>query len=416
MTARVHDPQDVARLKAAGNNNKQIGLILGISEAAVRRSLDKTGQVTDGELTLDADNLGDINKLLRERGLKPAEWVVVSATVNEWDGHEGPLRQLKVTVRRKLDVNLLQPAAVSNLKFPKLRPQPSKNPLKPRLFFIYGDDQRPNVDRGFERWKLQWVRKHQPDVIVDLGDGMDFPSVSGHKTNPAMNYSAQQCIDDYATWLFQLRCAAPNAEIVILADNHVTGRLRDYQLANAAALYGVKPADVPGLAAELEPLISVRRMLRLDEMNIRYVAPPGDTHYAESHYEIVPGELVALHGYRTGSNLGKKFLDDYGTSVIYGHAHQQDVYVTDRNRRGVGTRKRLTAIGVGCGAVVAGGGGFAPGADWQNGALTVTTFPGGGWTWDYVDFEGGVMRWRDELYDEFPEEYPEGYNPLGVAA
>ena len=119
---------------------------------------------------------------------------------------------------------------------------------------------------------------------------------------------------------------------------------------------------------------------------------------AESHYEIVPGELVALHGYRTGSNLGKKFIDDYGTSVVYGHAHQQDVYVTDQRRRGVGLRKRLTAIGVGCGAVIAGGGGFAPGADWQSGALTVSVFPDGGWTWDYMNHEAGVTRWRNEMW------------------
>ena len=395
MGQRVDLIPQVRALKAEGLNNVEIGARFGLSRDAVRRLLEKT-DTPDG-LVLDADNLGDIDKLLRDRGLNPADWVVVSATVNVWDGHEHPMRQLKVTVRRRLDAGLLQPASVKPL--PKIPARKAVSAGKAKLYFVYGDDQRPNVDRSFERHKLAWVRKHQPDVIVDLGDGMDFPTVSGHKTNPAMNWSAQACIDDYATWLFRLRVAAPNADIVILADNHVTGRLRDYQLANAAALYGVKPADVDGMAEDLEPLISVRRMLRLDEMGIRYVAPPGDTHYAESHYEIVPGELVALHGYRTGSNLGKKFIDDYGTSVIYGHAHQQDVYVTDHRRRGVGVRKRLTAIGVGCGAVIAGGGGFAPGADWQSGALTVSVFPDGGWTWDYMNHESGVTRWRNEMWE-----------------
>lgn len=404
-----------AEVARHGNNRTACAKAHGITPGVLANAWQQLGlpkisnggrsQPEQGEfLNLDVQHLGDIAELLKDRGLNPDEWVVVSATVNEWDGHEHPMRQLKVTVRRRLDAGLLQPAQVRPLKFPKAPARASRHPLKPRLFFVYGDDQRPNVDRGFERWKLAWVKRHQPDVIVDLGDGMDFPSVSGHKTNPAMQYSAQQCIDDYATWLWQLRCAAPHAEIVILADNHVTGRLRDYQLANAAALYGVKPADVSGMTDDLEPLISVRRMLRLDEMNITYKAPPGDTHYAESHYEIVPGELVALHGYRTGSNLGKKFIDDYGTSVIYGHAHQQDVYTTDQRRRGVGTRKRLTAIGVGCGAVVQGGGGFAPGADWQQAALTVTTFPDHGWTWDYMSYEDGTMRWRDEMWQDFPED------------
>lgn len=400
--------QQARALKAEGLNNVEIGQRLGISRDAVRRLLakDEDDLGAPEVIVLDVDHIDDIDDLLAERGLKRDEWLVVSVIVNKWEGFAKqknddilrvPLRQLKVTLRPKLNVELLAPAQVKPL--PKIAPRKSVQ-RDSRLFFIYGDDQRPNVDRGFEAAKLAWVRKHQPDVIVDLGDGMDFPTVSGHKTNPAMNYSVKECIDDYGTWLYALRCAAPNAEIVILADNHVAGRLRDYQLARAAELYGVSPAQIVGMVDDLEPLISVRRFLRLDEMGITYVAPPGDTHYAESHYEIIPGELVALHGYRTGTNLGKKFLDDYGASVIYGHAHQQDVYVTDQRRRGIGTRRRLTAIGVGCGGIVNGGGGFAPGADWQNGALTVTTFPDGGWTWDYVNYEDGVMRWRDESYDE----------------
>ena len=409
---------EALRLKAEGLNNVEIGQRLGISRDAVYRLLKKAEQ--DGEtlgppetIILDVDHIDDIDDLLAERGLNRDNWIIVSVIVNKWEGfakqedgsgiYRVPLRQLKVTLRPKVDVALLVPGKVAPL--PRLRTLASKR-INPRneskLVFVYGDDQRPNTQAEFEWFKLTWVRRHQPDVIVDLGDGMDFPTVSGHKTNPAMNWSVQECVDNYTTWLWRLRDAAPNAEIVILADNHVTGRLRDYQLAHAAALYGVHPAKIEGLADDLEPLMSVPRMLRLDELGIRYIQPAEDTHYAESHYEIVPGELVALHGYRTGANLGKKFIDDYGTSVVYGHAHQQDVYVTDHQRRGIGKRRRLAALGVGCGARIDGGGGFAPGADWQQNALTVTVFPDGGWTWDYMDFAHGVMRWRDEMYDDPP--------------
>lgn len=355
------------------------------------------------ELVLDADRLGEINDLLRARGLDPADWIIVRAIVNSWEGflkdNEGqpqvvPLKQLKVHLRRRLSLGLLQPATVT---LPK--PRPRKVAARgARLLFVYGDDQRPNVDRDFERLKLDWIRANRPDVILDLGDGMDAPTLSGHKTNPAMNWSVQECANDYASWLYAARRAAPNAEMVILPDNHLTGRLRDYQLARAAAMYGVTPADVEGMEPDLLPLWSVERLLRLDEIGVRYLAPPGDTHYAEGQYEIVPGELVALHGYRTGQNLGRKFIDDYGCSVIYGHAHGQDVYVTDQHRRGVGKRRRLYALGVGCGANLHGGGGFAPGADWQNSCLTVSVFPDGGWTWDYISYEDGVLRWRDQTY------------------
>jgi hypothetical protein len=73
--------------------------------------------------------------------------------------------------------------------------------------------------------------------------------------------------------------------------------------------------------------------------------------------------------------------------------------VTDTKRRGVGERKRLYALGVGCGARVHGGIGFAPGADWQNSCLTVNVHADGGWTFDFLNYEpNGVMRWREKTY------------------
>ena len=355
---------------------------------------------------LDVDHLGDIEGLLTERGLVPSEWVIIHCVVNKWEGFYKtgpkdnkiaeivPLKQLKVTLRRRVGIGLAEPTPIEKLTIPAAPARPSRSS---KLYFIYGDDQRPNVDLGFEQTKLDWVARHQPDVIVDLGDGMDFPTLSGHKINPAMNWSVNECVDNYTLWLYQLRCAAPNAKITILPDNHVTQRLRDYQLSRAVDLYGLRPADLPGMLPDLEPLLSIRRMLRLDELNIEYIHPPNDTHYAEGQYEIVPGDLVALHGYRTGANVGKKLIDDYGCSVIYGHVHEHSVYATDVRRRGVGKRKRLYALGVGCGARVHGGGDFAPGADWQNCALTVSVFENG-WTYDYMDFEHGILRWRDEEY------------------
>ena len=372
--------------------------------AAKRTSTTGTAPLAVDEVELDADSIDDIEGLLAERGMKLEDWIVVRVVANKWEGfyktkddgaEKVPLRQLKVTLRPRLSVNLIAPATVTPLRTPGARSKPQR---ASKLVLVYGDDQRPNVDRGFDACKLAWISQNQPDLIIDLGDGADAPTLSGHKTNPAMDWPLQQCINDTASWLYAARCAAPNAEIVLLPDNHFAARLRDYQLAQARALYGIRPAEVEGLAEDLRPLISVERMLRLDEIGVTYMAPPGDTHYAEGQYEIIPGELVAIHGYRTGSNLGKKFLDDYGCSVIYGHAHQQDVYVSDKSRRGIGKRRRLYALGVGCGAKLQGGGGFAPGADWQNSALTVSVFPNGGWSWEPVNYEDGVLRWRDQEF------------------
>lgn len=356
------------------------------------------------ELEVDVDQLDDLDALLKERGLDRADWIVIRVTVNKWEGfykdaakeaRKVPLRQLKVTLRPRVKLELLLPATPKPLTLLKARSLPAR-PSK--LVFVYGDDQRPNVDRGFEQAKLAWLQRNQPDVIIDLGDGMEFATISTHRPDPANNASVQECADNYASWLYTIRRLCPAAEIVILADNHVHRRLRDYQLDKARQLYGIRPADVDGLLPDMEPLLSLNRLLRLDEMNIRYVEPAIGSHYAESHYEIIPGRLVALHGYRTGSNVGRKLLDDYGCSIVYGHIHGQDVEVTDARRRGIGQRDRLYALGVGCGAVIEGGGGFAPGADWQQGCLTVSVFDGGGWTFDFLNYENGVLRWRDQEY------------------
>lgn len=358
------------------------------------------------ELELDVDQLDDIDALLAERGLRREDWVIMRVTVNKWEGfykndvNEAeivPLRQLKVYLRAKVDINLVQPVQPLPPAPTAFKPKAAVT-RKTKLYFLYGDDQHPGVDRDFEALKLEWLRDNQPDVVVDLGDGLDMPTISTHKVDPAKAWTIQECADSYGTWLYAARNAVPDAEYVILADNHATGRLRDYQMLHALPLYGAKPADIPGLEKDLEPLWSLKRLLRLDELGITYIDPPGDTHYAESQYEIVPDELVAIHGYRTGQNLGKKFIDDYGCSVIYGHQHGQDVYVTDTKRRGVGRRKRLFALGVGCGGVIQGGGGFAPGADWQNCALTVSVFANGTWNFDYVNYADGKLTWRDQQY------------------
>lgn len=361
-------------------------------------------ETTDTEIAVDVNKIDELQDVLAERGMKLEDWVVVRVTVNKWEGFlktdageplTVPLRQLKIYLRPKtLLAELIQPAAVS-LNIPKGK-VPNRNHLV-KKYFIYGDDQWPHADETFKRLQLAWVKYNQPDEIIDLGDGCDMPTISTHKVDPSQNWTVQECADTYATWLYKLRNAAPDAPISILADNHMTGRLRDYQTAKAAALYGVTPAQVPGLSPDLEMLWSVPRLLRLDELRIKYVTPPGDTHYAESYLELIPEELVAIHGYRTGANLGKKFIEDHGCSVIYGHQHGQDLYVTDTRRRGVGKRKRLYALGVGCGSQV-NAVNYAPGSDHQNCALTVSEFSDGHWSFSYMNYEHGVLTWQDQKY------------------
>lgn len=338
------------------------------------------------------EHLGDVNDLLRKRGLDPAHWIVHGLRVNEWDapGPEGEpqqMKQLKAYLKKRVTADdLIQPVTMKPLKLPAH----GKRPERPeRVELIYGDNQEPYGDPAFKRLLLRLVKQLKPDTITDLGDGMDMPTVSRHPRR-AHDPSAQECFDTYGQWLYDLRRAAGDAAIFVLGDNHVTDRLERYQLDRAAEMYGVTPALIRGLDADLDPLWSVKRILRLDELGVEYVNP-GSKHYAQSYREIIPGELVVIHGYRTGQQAAKKFVEEWGCSVIYGHLHTTNGrFVTDSSRMGVGKRRRLWGLPVGCvGSVDRPD--YAPGADHQQSALLVRIWPDGTWTPTELNYADGVL-------------------------
>ena len=53
--------------------------------------------------------------------------------------------------------------------------------MTPRRHFIVPDRQiKPGVPMFHNRWIGQAIRDYAPDVVVDIGDNADFPSMSTH--------------------------------------------------------------------------------------------------------------------------------------------------------------------------------------------------------------------------------------------
>jgi len=342
-----------------------------------------------GGTVIDVATLGDIDAALRDRGLNPDEWVVVRVVVNNWDsvkdGEPVPLRQLKVTVRPKLDT-LIRPA-VSVGKAP-MPPKPDKT--RPRLVVFVGDEQAPYHDETLHRAFRGWLARNLPDEGIHLGDLMDFPTLSRHRANPVWNASPQECVDAGYRILKGYRDASPDTFWTALPGNHEE-RIRDYQLGRAAELYGVTVAE-----AELElgaDVHSPRQLLRLDELGIAWVGAQGD--YEHNQVDVSP-ELVARHGFVTGANSAQRTVEKIGLSVVVGHTHRQVItYVTEERRRESLT---MMCIEAGCMCRVEGGLGYVVNPNWQQGFATAQVWPDGRFTIEHGVFRDGVLRWRDQCF------------------
>lgn len=349
-------------------------------------------QARDDEVALTVETLEHVNDALRARGLDPDEWVVVRVTVKTWEGYGKnaaeeletvPLHGLTVTVRPRLTVDLLRPAAVAVPRIQKAR-RPDKS--RPRLVVFVGDEQAPYHDDTLHRLFLDWLAANRPHEAVHLGDLLDLPTLSRHRTNPAWNASPQECVDAGYRILRGYREASPDTVWTALPGNH-DERLRDYQLARAAELYGVKPADCEDAA------LSLPALLHLDALGIGWAGGEADYEHAQVD---VSDRLVARHGFVTGANSAEKTVRRLGINVVVGHTHRQVVtYVTEDRMR-----ETLTLMAVEAGAMCKrdGGLGYTVAPNWQQGAYAANVWPDGSFSGEHIKYRDGVLTWRDQRY------------------
>lgn len=356
----------------------------------------KAGHVNEDEVTLDADKLEDIESLLRARGLDPDDWMIIRVLVNTWEGfiktkaleaERVPLRQLKVTLRPRLDA-LLKPAAV----VAAIRPPKKPSRYKPRLVVFVGDEQAPYHDPVLHRLFLRWLAHNTPSEAVHLGDLLDLPSLSRHRTNPLWNASVQECIQAGYEILRGYREASPDTFWHALPGNH-DERIRDYQLQRAPEMFGVRPADLD--ERELAAVHALPTLLHLAALGIDWRGTDADYEHAQVD---VSADLVARHGWITGAGSAEKTVRRLGLNVVVGHTHRQRVHHVTENRR----RETLTSVCVeaGCMCTIEGGLGYVINPDWQNGAYAATVWPDGSFNGEHITYRDGVLSWRDQRYEE----------------
>lgn len=357
----------------------------------------QAGTTTSGDtviiVTEPSPELGDIQEMIRSRGLDPDEWEVKNAVLNCWDSNAGEgevieLRQLKVHLVRVVPIEFILP--VTDVK-PRTPRKPVKN--KAHTIMLLPDQHAPYEDKAAHQAVLAMLAHVQPDEVGLLGDVIDLPSISKHRDNPAWSASVSDCIQGGFDLLRDYTEAAGGSRFWMLKGNHCF-RLETELLLRAERMYGVSPASIDG--EKQDHALSLKRLLHLDRLEIEMIEPlrEGDSYEFAVHQ--ISERFEARHGWIVGQNSAQKSLDRVGRSLVVGHTHRQ-VLTRRTIYDGLGYRTIQAAE---CGTLMSieGGGGYTVNPDWQVGCAVAQIGSDGAETIDFASFDDGVLRWRGERY------------------
>lgn len=182
---------------------------------------------------------------------------------------------------------------------------------------------------------LQVTEEVQPDVIVNLGDTMDFPMFGKYDQEPTFSHTTQPTLDRTHAFLGAQKAICD--DVHVMEGNH-DRRLQNWIIKNALAAFGLRQANAP----DSWPVMSVQHLLRLDELGVTY----HDGYPAAEFW--INDNLVCIHGskVRSGGSTAAAYIDDERVSILFGHVHRIEMqHKTRRTRSG---RKQNFAATPGC--------------------------------------------------------------------
>jgi hypothetical protein len=256
------------------------------------------------------------------------------------------------------------------------------------------DEQAMNV-------ALQVTRAAKPDHIVNIGDFLDLPEWSSKfLVLPEFVLTTQPTIDTAHQFLAKQRSVAPNAEISLLAGNH-DDRLGKAIAKNAMAALRLRRADKP----EEWPVLSVPYLLRLEDLNVKYVGgyPAGRVQLTRGGNGITA--LWAIHGEKLDvAKVAKAERQSFAQGHIHRIAfHTQTYEVASRP-------ETVVAFSPGClcrvdGVVPSTKGGVDDTGrpvlryeDWQQGMAVITEHDDGYWSAEIIPINEGKAMWRGKVF------------------
>ena len=219
----------------------------------------------------------------------------------------------------------------------------------------------PMHDRKAMDAVVNLIREIKPHYVILLGDMLDLaPWSTRFPRKPEYKQTTQPVIDEMHWWLADIRSVAPGAKIVYMAGNHE-------ERMHKAMVEKLPEATYLAKAFQDAPALSIRNLLRLDDLHIEYVGPYGEDWWLWDRVRITHGTKVRSGGGATAVAIAKTAR----WSEVYGHVHK--VEMMQKTFHGPFGRNVITAMSPGCLCRVDG---TVPGVnlnpDWQQGCGVAT--------------------------------------------
>jgi predicted phosphodiesterase len=298
------------------------------------------------------ERLGKIAELLERSGIDPDDiGKVQSVRLSEWQGLTKdtdtgdpvvtPLSGASIVLTPSWEEGPKWVCVDRASRVPITLPKPTRRKTKTKTAVILPDVQigyrrdidtaalDPFHDESAIAAALKVVQAVDPDLIIHLGDLLDFASFGKYEQEPGFALTVQPAIDRAHRYLAECATAAPHAKQVLLEGNH-DRRLQRAIVNNAIAAFGIRRGNTP----DEWPVLSVPYLLRLDELGVEYVGG-----YPAGIYWI-NDRLACIHGHKVKSSGSTAALvvDDERVSTIFGHVHRIELaYKTRRVRAGART-------------------------------------------------------------------------------
>jgi UDP-2,3-diacylglucosamine pyrophosphatase LpxH len=174
-----------------------------------------------------------------------------------------------------------------------------------------GDDPIHDEQAMGAVWNV--ARSYQPANIVILGDYLDLAGFGSYSTHSALRNKTNEALQEAYDWLVRLRSYCPASRIVYLEGNH-EARINRYLSDKAPELEGIKQVG------EETGALSLRHLLRLDELGIEYAGPYG-TRLGLDGVQLIHGDLIG----RTGGETAAKLLKAHSVPTVCGHVHRLEL-------------------------------------------------------------------------------------------
>lgn len=258
-------------------------------------------------------------KLLKEHGFDPQEWVIVRSRVQRYGNPDEPMHQLRFDVVPKAALVALQPADPGAWTPPPKPRRRKATATKPEKVLVCADLHAPLHEQHLCDLLYRVIGEEKPDKVKVLGDVLDAEKLSRWPAREKAR-GTNSGIQEGHNFFRSGREAHPDAEWEAIPGNH-DWRFNSYTMGLAPELGGICAAedDVPAL--------DLRRLLLLDELGVKWTQDPEGT-WETTHIVLSP-LLAATHQAGGGKSAAQSALASYDHSIMQGDTHRlQFVYKT----------------------------------------------------------------------------------------